>query len=721
MTRNRKIIAIVAGVALVLGAVVVFARRDNGGGDEATLIVPRLVDKRTLDDVLTVNGELVREELRKINSPVDGRVSEVLVEDGDEVNEGDTVFALDGRAAVAVPGDFSFFRSLDVGSDGPDVLQLESILDASGYDPGAVDRLFTEQTRSALTDWQLDHGYGGATPEPEEVLTVALQQNSAGYDIGKANSVGITIGPTVPTATGSNLDAELVAFHAAGTPEKPLIDVQSIAPATVQEGGTLTITFSSSPAPASSTTVEIESSGDATGADDADDGDYQELPGSFVFPAGQTTFTMTRKVFVDDVVEDAEDVTVELSDQFGNDPNYQVGPLSSQTATIAANGVDKIPVLTIASDTDVIAEDGSATLTIESNVELGRDLDIGLSVVGSAVSGKDFEELDDEVTLTAGNTETTVTLSGREDDLVEGDELVAVKIAPRSTYRVGEPSGVWVAIESDNIPEMSLIGGGRVNEGGSIAFTIVSSQPVVEPTSVNYQVQGSADAGEDYKALSGTAIMPAGASRVDVTVTTIDDDVLFQPSDMLVADWPARIGQVEVDEGEFVLQGAVMLTLTEPRFTVKLTVSASDRARLEVGQDVVVDLEAGGQDALDGVITELDENATVSEEGDETYEGVVEVTEEPKGVDGAAVSIDVTLSERPDVLAVPVAAVVSVGGKNEVRVVDDDGKMERRVVEIGLVDDDFVEIVSGLDGDELVVVSVEADGESDGGGGGDEG
>jgi hypothetical protein len=266
---------------------------------------------------------------------------------------------------------------------------------------------------------------------------------------------------------------------------------------------------------------------------------------------------------------------------------------------------------------------------------------------------------------------------------------------------------------------MTLIGGGRVNEGGSIGFTIVADQPVDEATSINYQVSGNADPGKDYKALSGTAVMPAGASRVDVTVTTIDDDVLFQPSDMLVADWPARIGQVEVDEGEFVLQGAVVLTLTEPRFTVKLTVSASDRAQLELGQQVVVDLEAGGQDALSGIITELDENATVSEEGDESYEGVVEVTEEPKGVDGAAVSIDVTLSERPNVLAVPVAAVVAAGGKNEVRIVDDDGKLARREVEIGLVDDDFVEIVSGLEGDELVVVSVEAEGASDAGAGDD--
>ena len=75
---------------------------------------------------------LEREEIRKINSPVDGRVSDVFVDDGEEVAEGSSIFSLDGRAAVAVPGEFSFYRALDVGSVGPDVRQLERILQGDG-------------------------------------------------------------------------------------------------------------------------------------------------------------------------------------------------------------------------------------------------------------------------------------------------------------------------------------------------------------------------------------------------------------------------------------------------------------------------------------------------------------------------------------------------------------------------------------------------------------
>jgi hypothetical protein len=191
-----------------------------------------------------------------------------------------------------------------------------------------------------------------------------------------------------------------------------------------------------------------------------------------------------------------------------------------------------------------------------------------------------------------------------------------------------------------------------------------------------------------------------------VPVRTVDDDVIFLPSDMVVADWPAQVGTVSVDDGEFVLQGNPVLTLTEPVFTVNLSVSASDRAQLEVGQAVIVDIAAGDQTS-EGVISELDDSATVDEAGNELYGGVVEIVDPLKGVDGASVSIDVVLEEKEDVLVVPVAAVLQQGGGREVRVINDDGTIDRVTVEVGLVDDEFIEITSGLEGDEIVVVSVD--------------
>ena len=164
---------------------------------ETDRAIAEVVSVRTLTDEITVRGELRRDELQVINSAVDGKISDVLVEDGDTVQPGDVLFALDGRRAVAVNGDFAFYRRLDVGSEGPDVRQLEMILSEKGYDVGVVDDHYTEETRAGLATWQVDHDYGGATPEVDEVVTVSLSGNAAGYSVGARNTVTVEIGAVI--------------------------------------------------------------------------------------------------------------------------------------------------------------------------------------------------------------------------------------------------------------------------------------------------------------------------------------------------------------------------------------------------------------------------------------------------------------------------------------------------------------------------------------------
>ena len=137
---------------------------------------------------------------------------------------------------------------------------------------------------------------------------------------------------------------------------------------------------------------------------------------------------------------------------------------------------------------------------------------------------------------------------------------------------------------------------------------------------------------------------------------TLDDDVIFVPSDMIIADWPARVGTVFVDEGETVQLGKELLTLTEPDFTITLFANPTDRSEIALGQVVTVELEAGDQE-VEGRIVELDDAAIITDGGGERYEGVVDVTGELAAVDGATVRIEVVLDERIDAMVVPRAAV----------------------------------------------------------------
>ena len=164
-----------------------------------------------------------------------------------------------------------------------------------------------------------------------------------------------------------------------------------------------------------------------------------------------------------------------------------------------------------------------------------------------------------------------------------------------------------------------------------------------------------------------------------------------------------------VEVGDLVTRGSDLFELAEPAFTIALTVGAAERAELEVGQQVSVDLTVGDQ-ILDGVISSLDESATLGPNGEERFEGEVAVEGDYDAVDGASVSVDVVLAEVVDVLAVPVAAVLRTADGDVVRVVNDEGTITRVSVTIGLVDREWVEVVTGLTGDELVVVDIETEG-----------
>ena len=700
-----KKISLVIGLVAVVAAAVFIGRQSGGESTNNTLLItPRAVERRDLSDVLTVSGEVRRDETKKINSAVDGKVSQINVEDGDTVEIGDGVFALDGRTAVAVPGEFSFYRELTVGSVGPDVKQLETILNDSGYKIRDIDTLFTEDTRTALANWQFDRGYSGSSNENDETITASLSPNGAAYSVGRENTAAFVVTQAVPTSSGSSIRAMV---------SKPTLNI-SADKSTVAEGSAVTFTITSDIAPTSDLTIAINIGGSATPGDDpVNDDDYDTILGSAIIKAGELTTSFISQVFVDNTIEDEEDITVAMTTQFGNDPTYALGNTNQIRVVIPANGSELRPLLTVKASSETISEGSTVTFTVRTSVKSNRDINFNVTLSGDASPDVDFlTPNSDTYTINAGNYSVDLQIQVRSDDTVEPDENLILSLGADTPpagkaerYFLGDTTIADVTIESGDLPELKLVGGGTVAEGRTSSFRIIADAPLTDDTSVNYQMSGTAQNGADYKALSGTIIMKAGSSSVTVPINVINDDVTFKPSDMLVADWPARIGKVEVDEGEFVLQGNVVLSLTEPQFTITMKVSPTDRAELELGQAVSVDLKVGGQ-ILPGTISELDDSATVGGAGEELYEGTITVTGEFSAVDGATVSIDVTLDEALQVLAVPVAAVLRSADGDEVRIVNDAGTITRVKVTIGLIDGEWVEIQEGLKGDELVVVDI---------------
>ena len=720
------VLTLVAGLVIVWGAT-----GDNDAVDEGQVeILTDTVSRQTLRDELTLNGELRRDELQTINSPFDGRVSQLGIDDGDEISAGQVILALDGRPAVASNGDFSFYRQLDVGSDGPDVLQLERILFEAGYDPGAIDRLYTEATRAALRNWQIDYGYGGATPEPEETVVISLTPSN-GYSVGDKDTQAILIGPSVPEpGLGDDVARTVAGAGAALVPVQtstiPAIGVRETE-ATVVEGETLEIILTADPAPDVDTQIGLTFGGDATGGDADDvsdpdvDVDYLDDPlenSPVVWPAGATTFTLTLETFADDVDEEDETwtITTTADRAVGERIHYNPAPLNTMTVTITDATPNHVPVfeLTVDENDRDIGEGDTATYTITADRDLDRATEVRYSISGTATDGDDYAAHDDDPSFVfpAGADEFSLTISTSQDTTIEPDETITVTLEPPNPsddpYTLGTAMSGTVTVEDEDEPELTIVGDEvRVAEGGAVAVTIRADAAPSRPISVDYQVGGTATMGIDFAVLTGTITFPAGAEEITLVVHTLDDDVIFVPSDMIIADWPARVGTVFVDEGETVQLGQQLLTLTEPDFTITLFANPTDRSELVLGQLVTVELEAGDQ-TVEGRIVELDDAAIVNESGAERYEGVVEVVGALAAVDGATVSIEVVLDERIDAMVVPRAAIFQDGiGNPTVRVIDPDTLGQTEVaITTGIQEGSFTEVLSGLDGSEIIVVDV---------------
>ena len=101
----------------------------------------------------------------------------------------------------------------------------------------------------------------------------------------------------------------------------------------------------------------------------------------------------------------------------------------------------------------------------------------------------------------------------------------------------------------------------------------------------------------------------------------------------------------------------------------------------------------------------LDDSAT-SQGTSERYEGVVKAVEELVAVEGAVVTIDVVVDEVVDAVVVPIAAVLTDGPEDKVRVATPDG-IVRKTIQTGMLDGAWVEVVDGVSPGEYVILEID--------------
>jgi Calx-beta domain/Matrixin len=251
--------------------------------------------------------------------------------------------------------------------------------------------------------------------------------------------------------------------------------------------------------------------------------DFVEVPAGWVtFAAGSTSATILVSVIGDSFYESAESFGVELT-------NWAALNLADKTGVVTINNDDVASVVTVAATDASGSEPGSEKIsfTVTRTTNLNGALTVNLAWGGTA-SASDYTGGVSTVTLADGVASAVITITPVDDALVELTEMVTLSVAAGTGYVNGTPASATASILDNDKPTVSIQSTASVTEGNTgsktVTLTVTLSAPTSSTVTVNYATgNGSATAGTDYVAKTGTLTLAAGVTSQTITVTVNGD------------------------------------------------------------------------------------------------------------------------------------------------------------------------------------------------------
>lgn len=181
----------------------------------------------------------------------------------------------------------------------------------------------------------------------------------------------------------------------------------------------------------------------------------------------------------------------------------------------------------------------------------------------------------------------------------------------------------------------------------------------------------------------------------------LEDNQIESPMDAIVL-------KVDVKPGDGVQREGRLLSIGDPtQETIRLEMTTLNAAKVAVGMPVRVSVIGPNPEVFNGQITSVSPQAVTNSSNSEQSTVEAEASlNQPSGVliPGSAVSVDIVLDQREAALVVPVTAVQRDAESPYVWIKDAENTARKREVSLGLETLEAVEILSGLQvGDEIVV------------------
>jgi hypothetical protein len=273
--------------------------------------------------------------------------------------------------------------------------------------------------------------------------------------------------------------------------------------------------------------------------------DYTAVNQVVTFAAGQTSATVTVPILGDALVEGNETVFLALSDPGGG---ATLGSQASAVLTIVDNDVEPAGTIQFFGATFTTVEQPAGTANIMLSRIGGTAAGAMVRVTtsnGTAVAGQDYTAVDQVVFFNAGQVNATVTVPILDNTVSESAETVNLTLSdPGGGATLGAQSTAVLTIQGDNSP-VTVEPAAFVNEAaGTVTVTVSRFTNLGSTGTVSYATaDGTAVAGQDYVATSGTLTFAAGVASQTFTVALLND-ALVEGNETFTVSLTAQSGEL---------------------------------------------------------------------------------------------------------------------------------------------------------------------------------
>ena len=323
-----------------------------------------------------------------------------------------------------------------------------------------------------------------------------------------------------------------------GNPGAATLTIRDAQKSTVTVVTTVDKVFEQGDVPGQFTVTRTGSSGDlavylAVSGTALSGADYVPIDNPVVIPDGSSSTTIDVIPFHDLILEPSETVILTVLPN----TNYDVGTPATAKLDILDDGTSQVVGVGFCFATTAIVESQSPGIAVTLSQTSSVPVTVDYRVIGGTAPASRYSLPPGTLVIPPKNSVALIPLKIINDGMVEPPQTIRVALFNPTNATLDAIKIHTYTILDDDICSISVTSTvPNSAETGPVAgnFRILRAGSTNANQMVYFQITGSASAPTDYAPLGNSALIPAGATFVDLPVTPVDDQTMEFPQTVVL-------------------------------------------------------------------------------------------------------------------------------------------------------------------------------------------